>query len=129
VGLDAPEVAPSPSPVEEWRGVSLAAGEPLVVAVASAAGPSHVRVTLTDESTVFVRTARESTGFRSEPNHLGVEMSLGDTLDVRIPRDATRVEITGANGTLFLWSGGSADASTPVQPDGTYLIEVPSDAR
>jgi hypothetical protein len=108
----------------DLRGLSFPPGEPLLISLNMGTAPFHVRVVVTDEADVLVRSARAETRFRSEPSHVEVDVAQGDTLEVRIPRGASRVELRTGPSSPFTWNGGVPRSDVVAAPDGSYLFPV-----
>jgi hypothetical protein len=87
-------------------------------------GVARVRVTFTEESAILVRTSLDGTRFLSQANRLGIESAAGDTIDVRIPRGSSRVEIVSGGRVLFLWNGSVTVTENDPELDGSTLIEI-----
>lgn len=87
-------------------GIAVAPGEHFVIHFAAASPQSEAFVTLTDDSTITVRAALGSATFTSEADRLVIEpRGSALSVEIRIPRQAPRVEIHVAHERVFLKNG------------------------
>lgn len=113
------------------------AGSPSIAGVAMRAGPSisvaftnyqatgHLRIVMGDDSTLQVTAPAGAARFTSASGVLLVE-NTGATasFDVRIPRDAARVEIRVAERRVYLKIGPRVNSDVPADSDGITLVSL-----
>lgn len=107
-------------------GVSLEPGAGLVIELRAGldAHPVRARARLTEGSEVAVRAPAAGARFRSDPGRLRVEVLGPDTLEIRIPRTAPRVEIRSGTSRLLLKEGSEVRAVVEPAGDGSYVLTV-----
>jgi hypothetical protein len=112
--------SPAENPAASAAGIAIVPGEALIIEFAAARAQSAARVTLTDGGEVAVSAPPGAATFSAEADRLVVENAgLAATFDVRIPRNAPRVEIRVAGRRIFLKEGGT------IEPPGSYGEAAP----
>jgi hypothetical protein len=122
--LEGPTEAPVPESAVDLRGLSFAAGETLIVAIAENPESFHLLIRLTDDPEILLQSARADTRFLSEPRRVEVNVAPGDTLEIFVPRQSVGLEVTSGSRALFTWNGTAATTAETPRPDGTYLLPV-----
>jgi len=89
----------------------------------------YVHVVLTDDAEIVTRSASASTRFTSEPERLLIEHPSLDTLQIRIPRNAPRVEIQVGAEPLLVKEGSDVFTTGDADGLGGWLLPLGPAAR
>jgi hypothetical protein len=84
----------------------------------------YARISLTDGTEVIARTTSLSTRFTSEPERLLIEHPGLDTLDIELPRAASRVEIHVEEELVFSKEGAEVVTAAPTLGEGRWLLPL-----
>jgi hypothetical protein len=122
----APPPPPSPAEVEPAEaGIAMTPGPELVILFTSARAEGSVRVSLTDDTQVVVRAPAGAARFTSLTDRLVIENAGPPAeFEIRIPRDARRVEIRVDGRRILLKERARIAADRPAEPAGHYLLPL-----
>ncbi len=119
--------APSPSQTPEpgVAGIRVAPGQALVILFASPGAEGHARVSLSAGAEVVVRALNGAVTFTSAVDRLAIDSrGAPATFEIRIPRDAPRVEIRVGSRRVFLKEGPRVTTDAPASASGIYLLPL-----
>lgn len=119
------EVPAPPAPAPSIAGVAMRTGQSMSVTFTSRQSAGQLRIVMVDDSTLQVTAPAGAAGFTSGSGVLRVE-NAGATanFDVRIPRDAQRVEIRVADRRVYLKIGSRVSSTFPADSTGLTLISL-----
>lgn len=110
-------------------GIAVAPGRSLLIIFAvsqTRANPGAMTVSLSDETEVVVRSLNGAATYTSEDVDRLVVDGYGSSgaFEIRIPRDAPRVEIRVGDHRLFLKDGPRVSAEAPADARGLYRLPL-----
>ncbi len=124
VPMTNPEMAP---PLPSPSGIAVSPGDNLSIQFSSHQARGQVRVELTDQTDLLVRSLSGVSGFTSDLERLVVENEGSESdFEIQIPRSAPRVEILVGGETRFSKVGDQVTASSPADAAGRFFISLRS---
>jgi len=105
-------------------GLSLLPGERLVIEFTAAEARGYLGVVRGEGAEVDVRSASAATTFTSEPERLLVGHYTADTMQVRLPRSAGRLEIRVGARVALVQEGDRVTTDAPSDAEGRWLIPL-----
>jgi hypothetical protein len=128
-----PTSSPEPAPPEQSdgsRGIAVPPGDHLVIAFPAHQPGGVATVWLTDDTEVVVRVASGAVSFTSDVDRLAIEHADSAVgLEIRIPRDAPRVEIRVGTRTVFTSRASRVITDGRRDQEGRYLVPLRSPRR
>ncbi|HSJ65843.1 MAG TPA: zf-HC2 domain-containing protein [Gemmatimonadaceae bacterium] len=122
------EGLPTTAPDTPQAGIAVQPGEALRLDVATTGSSGSLEVRRTDGAEVRVRAPIGAATFATEERRLLVTVAReGTTIEIEIPRTASRIEIRVDQRVVFRAADGSSDPAFDAEPDGT--VRIPFAAR
>lgn len=117
-------VPPPPAPPAS-AGIKVPAGSRLIIELSHAPAEGMLRIRLDDVPDVAVQAPNGSASFHSEVDRLIIDNRVPSAgIEIRIPRDAPRVEIRIAGARAFLKLGDQITAGGPPDSTGAYHLPI-----
>jgi hypothetical protein len=114
--------APTPEPAPARAGIAVTPGEALTISLEIGDGGS-ARISLTSGAEVTLRAESGGVGFTAGAGQLVVVgRAEPASIEVQVPRSASRVEILRRGERVFLKDGDTITALAEAGPDGSYLL-------
>lgn len=110
-------------PGAQGGGLLLDPAEPLLLRLRPGS-TGHLRIRVTRAGALALRMTAGVGRFTSEPASLHVGLGAADTLELTVPADAGRVEVTHGGRVLFRKQGERVDAALPTLAEGIYGIDL-----